>query len=217
MEAYMGVALVNSIESTQVVFRNAGLLNDRSEKELIEDAQCGCSNAFEKIVEKYKTRMFRVADNITHRREDAEEATQSAFVKAYRNLGQFRGDSSFSTWLTRITVNEALMKIRKRPTKEISIDEFENSKDGSPVRELQDSGPTPEERYRQKELRNILTTTIGQLPLGYRSVFQLRDVEGLSTEETAQILGLSACSVKTRLRRARYALRPLLQDCLGRR
>ncbi len=184
---------------------------DLTEKELIEAAKCGCRDAFEELVQKYEARVFCLAQRITHCREDAEEAMQNAFLQVFKNVSRFRGDSGFYTWLARITINEALMKLRERRVTEFSIDNSAEAEDGS-LREIEDWGPTPEQRYSQTELQSILATTIAKLSIGYRTVFQLRDVEGFSTEETAQLLGLTPSAVKTRLRRARNQLRCLLND-----
>jgi RNA polymerase sigma-70 factor (ECF subfamily) len=177
------------------------------EAEIITEARNGSATAIEQLVERYERRLFRTARNITGNHEDSEEVVQNAFVKAFRNLASFRGDSRFYTWLTRIAVNEGLMKIRGRRPKEISIDDSDERENPIIPEELQDWGPTPEERYSQEELRTILETTIDKLAQRYRIVFQLRDIEGFSTEETAQMLGLSIPSIKTRLRRARIQLR----------
>lgn len=152
--------------------------------------------------------MFRVARRIARTYEDAEEIMQDAFVQAYKNLCNFRGESRFYTWLVRITINAGLMKMRRRRYNEISIDVDE--KEGLFLSGIEDWGPNPEQRYSQEELHDILETTIAQLPPGYRIVFQLRDVEDLSTEETAHALSLTPTAVKSRLRRARGQLRVLL-------
>jgi RNA polymerase sigma-70 factor (ECF subfamily) len=152
--------------------------------------------------------VFRVAERIADSREDAEEIMQDAFVQAYKSLSRFRGDSRFYTWLVRITLNAGLMKVRRRRFNEISIDDQTNG--SSLSGELQDWGPNPEQRYSQAELHRILEATIAQLAAGYRIVFQLRDVEGFSTQETAQALALSPMAVKSRLRRARAQLRQSL-------
>jgi RNA polymerase sigma-70 factor, ECF subfamily len=99
-------------------------------------------------------------------------------VQAFRNLSRFRGDSRFYTWLVRITINEGLMRMRRRRLIEISIDDSIETEEGALLRELKDCEPTPEQRYSQEQLRSVLATTIDQLPPGYRDVFQLRDVEG---------------------------------------
>ena len=181
--------------------------NGDDEAMLIAQARNGSSAAAEQLVGRYERKILRLAQNITRNYEDAEEAVQNAFVKAFRNLAAFRGDSRFYTWLVRIAVNEALMKIRGKRFREVSIDSETEAENQVIASELQDSGPDPEERYAQEELRTILAKSIGRLIPGYRTVFHLREVEGFSTEETARALGLSCTAVKSRLRRARLQLR----------
>lgn len=159
------------------------------------------------LVSRYNSRIFRLARNITGNHEDAEEVIQNAFVKAFQNLTTFRRDSGFYTWLARIAVNETLVKVRGRRSREVSIDHASDAEDDVIPHELEDWGPNPEKRYSQEELRKILETSVNGLDPGYRVVFQLRDVEGFSTGETARTLNLSLPTVKTRLRRARLQLR----------
>lgn len=177
------------------------------EQALIAEAKNGSAGAFEELVERYERRVFRLARNITGNHEDAEDVMQNAFVQVFRNLSHFRGDSRFYTWVVRITVNEAFMKMRRRRYNEVSIDESLELGDDEVPRQFEDWDPNPEQRYSQEELQRILATTISELEPGYRTVFQLRDVEELSTKETAQALGLSLPAVKTRLRRARMQMR----------
>lgn len=186
------------------------ILNSNDETSLVDQARNGSSEAMEQLVGLYEGRLFRLAQNITINHEDTEEVVQNAFVKAFKNLAAFRGDSRFYTWIVRIAVNEALMKVRGRRYREISLDEPKDAGDHTVVREIEDWGPNPERRYSQEELRGILETTISRLRHEYRIVFQLRDVEGFSTEETARALDLSSSAVKTRLRRARFQLRDSL-------
>lgn len=185
-------------------------LNSDGEVMLITQARNGFPAAIEQLVDRYESRLFLLAERITGNHEDSEEVVQNAFVKAFQKLHAFRGDSRFYTWIVRIAVNEALMKIRGKRFREVSIDEAKDADGNISSREPEDWGPNPEERYSQEELRGILATTIGKLTPGYRIVFQLRDVEGLSTDETARALGLSSTAVKTRLRRARFRLRDSL-------
>lgn len=180
------------------------------EQDLIVQACEGSVAAIELLVSRYESKIFRLAQNITGNHEDAEEVVQNAFVKAFQNLATFRGDSRFYTWLVRIAVNEALMNVRGRPSQEVSIDDVSDAEDDVVSHEPQDWGPNPEERYSQQELRRILETAISELDTGYRIVFQLRDVDGLTTDETARALNLSVPAVKTRLARARLQLRNLL-------
>jgi RNA polymerase sigma-70 factor (ECF subfamily) len=178
---------------------------------LVQAAKAGDVSAYEQLVKRYDRNVFRIAQHITQNREDAEDVVQDAFLKAYENLEQFQGNSKFYTWLVRIAVNESLMKLRKRRTdKTVSLDqEIETEEDTMP-REVADWSPNPEQLYKQGELREILTKTINGLPASFRTVFVLRDVEGLSTEETAEALGLSIPAVKSRLLRARLQLRERL-------
>lgn len=178
---------------------------------LVQAAREGDVNAFEQLIKRYDRNVFRIAQHITQNREDAEDVVQEAFLKAYQNLGQFQGNSKFYTWLVRIAVNEALMKLRRRKSdKTVSMDEEVETEEGSVPREVADWSPNPEQLYRQGELNEILTKTIAGLPSSFRTVFVLRDVEGMSTEETAEMLGLSVPAVKSRLLRARLQLRERL-------
>ncbi|HMK28850.1 MAG TPA: sigma-70 family RNA polymerase sigma factor [Terriglobales bacterium] len=181
------------------------------ELQLVNAAKAGDVSAFEELVRRYDRNVFRIAQHITQNREDAEDVVQDAFMKAYENLGQFQGQSKFYTWLVRIAVNEALMKLRRRrPERMVSLDEEVRTEEDSMPREIADWAPNPEQLYKQSELRDILGKTIQGLPPSFRTVFVLRDVEGLSTEETAEALELSIPAVKSRLLRARLQLRERL-------
>jgi len=170
-------------------------------------------SAFEQLVGRYDRKLLRIAQHVTHNREDSQDAVQEAFLKAFQHLGEFRGDSQFSTWLIRITVNQALMKLRKRrTTTEVSLDkDFQADEDMLP-REVADWAPNPEELYRASELRDILIKTLKELRPILRTVFVLRDIEGLSIDQTAEVLDLSPAAVKARLWRARLQLRELLSE-----
>ncbi len=155
---------------------------------LVQAAKKGDLEAFSDLVKRYDRNVF-----------------------PYTNLAQFQGNSKFYTWLVRIAVNEALMKLRRRRSdKTVSIDEDVETEEGSMPREVADWSPNPEQLYGTSELGDILKKTIQGLPPGFRTVFVLRDVEGLSTEETAEMLGLSIPAVKSRLLRARLQLRERL-------
>jgi RNA polymerase sigma-70 factor, ECF subfamily len=184
-------------------------LTGDDERELVAQAKDGCAVATEQLIGHYKPRVFRVAQKITRNHEDSEEVVQNAFMKAFQNLAGFRGDSRFYSWLVRIAINEALMNVRRRRGREVSIDESSQNETMTPL-QLEDCGPNPEECYCREELQRILETSIGGLGPEYRSVFQLRDVQGFTTEETARALDLSLSAVKTRLRRARLQLRDSL-------
>jgi RNA polymerase sigma-70 factor, ECF subfamily len=178
---------------------------------LVNAAKAGDVGAFEELVRRYDRNVFRIAQHITQNREDAEDVVQDAFMKAYENLPQFQMQSKFYTWLVRIAVNEALMKLRRRrPERMVSLDEEVRTEEDSMPREIADWSPNPEQQYNQAELKDILGKTIQGLPPSFRTVFVLRDVEGLSTEETAEALSLSIPAVKSRLLRARLQLRERL-------
>jgi RNA polymerase sigma-70 factor, ECF subfamily len=185
---------------------------------LVDAAKKGDIKAFEELVRRYDRNVFRIAQHITQNREDAEDVVQDAFLKAYGNLAQFQGQSKFYTWLVRIAVNEALMKLRRRrPERTVSLDQDVETDEDTIPREVADWSPNPEQQYNQAELRELLQKTIQGLPSGFRTVFVLRDVEGLSTEETAEALGLSIPAVKSRLLRARLQLRERLNKYFKRR
>jgi RNA polymerase sigma-70 factor (ECF subfamily) len=188
-----------------------GAIQD-GESALVAAAKDGDREAFSELVRRYESRIFRLARNITHDPEDAEDVMQDAFLKAYEHLDSFHGDSRFYTWLVRITVNQALMKLRKRRPNHFSLDDPVPGEDDLVPREIEDWGPSPEQRFAQSELRDILGAALKQLAPAYRIVFWLRDVEELSTEETARLLGLSIPGVKARLSRARLRLRNILND-----
>lgn len=164
------------------------------------------------MVNRYDSKILRLAKHITQNQEDAEDVLQEAFLKAFTHLDRFEGGSRFYTWLVRIAVNESLMKLRKRRSgKMVSLDEpVETGDDQSLVREIAVWDDTPESRYTQTEMKTILDQAIDSLEPIYRTVFVLRDVEELSTEETAEALDLTIPAVKSRLLRARLQLREKL-------
>ena len=188
------------------------------ESVLVDAARNGDVGAFEQLVRRYDRNVFRIAQRITQNREDAEDVVQDAFLKAFQNLGQFQGQSKFYTWLVRIAVNEALMRLRRRrPERMVSLDEEIRTEEDSMPREVADWSPNPEQLYSQAELKDILSKTIQGLPPGFRTVFVLRDMEALSTEETAEALNLSIPAEKSRLLRARLQLRDRLNKFFKRR
>ncbi len=179
--------------------------------DLVDKVRAGDMEAYEQLVRQYERRVFRIAQNITQNREDAEDVVQDAFFKAFKNINRFQGNSKFYTWLVRIAVNEALMKLRKRRTSRVvSMDDEVQTEEGAIPREFADWSPNPEQMYGREELNEILSKTIQGLPPAFRTVFTLRDVDGLSTEETAEALKLSVPAVKSRLLRARLQLRERL-------
>jgi RNA polymerase sigma-70 factor, ECF subfamily len=179
--------------------------------DLVHASKNGDVAAFEQLVKKYDRKLLRIAQSVTHNREDSQDAVQEAFFKAYQKLAEFREDSQFSTWLIRITLNQSLMKLRKqRAGREVSLNEdFQTDGDILP-REVADWTPNPEQLYRATELRNILTKTLEQVSPILQTVFVLRDIEGLSIHQTAEVLNLTHAAVKARLWRVRLQLRGLL-------
>ena len=178
---------------------------------LVRASKSGDVAAFEKLVERYDRKLLRIAQNLMHNREDAEEVVQETFLKAFQHMGQFRGDAKFSTWLIRIAMNQALMMLRRlRSGKEISIDrDFQSEEDNLPI-DVADWAANPEELYGAAELREILRNRLKQLHPRLRVVFVLRDIEGLSVQQTAEALNLSVAAVKARSWRARSQLRERL-------
>ena len=186
-------------------------LADADETTLVAQSREGDTAAFGELVRRYEGKIFRLAQHVTQNREDAEDVLQETFMKSYEHLDQFQGNSKFYTWIVRIAVNQALMKLRRRKTdKSVSLDETIDTGEDTMVREIAAWDEDPEQRYTREELGGILDTAVQSLEPPYRSVFTLRDIDELSTEETAEALGLSVPAVKSRLLRARLQLREKL-------
>ena len=174
-------------------------------------AKAGDQSAFAELVNRYERKIYRLAKNITRNDEDAEDVLQDAFLKAYTHLDSFKGDSKFYTWIVRIAVNEALMRLRKRKNdRSVPLDEPVELGEETVQREIAVWEDNPEQQYSQEEWRRILDEAVDSLKPDFRTVFVLRDIEELSTEETAETLGISVPAVKSRLLRARLALRERL-------
>jgi RNA polymerase sigma-70 factor (ECF subfamily) len=178
---------------------------------LVAQSREGDSEAYGQLVRRYQNKIFRLAQHITQNREDAEDVLQETFLKAYEHLDQFQGNSKFYTWIVRIAVNQALMKLRRRKNdKSVSLDETIDTGEDTIVREIAAWDEDPEQKLGREEMGDILDKAVENLEAPYRSVFVLRDIEELSTEETAEALGLSVPAVKSRLLRARLQLREKL-------
>ena len=181
------------------------------ESALVARAKAGDATAFAELVNHYDRRVFRMAKQITQNEEDAEDVLQETFLKAYSHLDDFQGNSKFYTWLVRIAVNEALMKLRKRRSdKTVPLDEPIDTGEDVVAREIAVWDENPEDTYSQQELGRILDEAVQSLKPAYRTVFVLRDIEEMSIEETAEALNLSISAVKSRLLRARLQLRDKL-------
>ena len=178
---------------------------------LVHASKDGDVAAFGELVKRYDRKLFRIARHVTQNSQDAEEVVQDAFLKAFQHLSRFRGDSKFSTWLIRITLNQALMKLRQqRLAREVSLESSPHSEEDNLPLDLADWAPNPEQLYGASELRTILRKSLEKLSPASRMVFVLRDIEGLSLEQTATALGLSVGAVKARSWRARLQLRERL-------
>lgn len=195
--------------------------NASGEKALVIAAKNGNERAFETLFERYRRKIIRVALRFTRVEEDAEDAAQLSFQKAYFRLHTFEGKSSFSTWLTRIAINEALMlRRRTRRQRQVSIDEHfidEHSieaETGSASLEIQDSRPDPEASCARGERARILVAAMDKLRPTLRKAIELRELTELSTEETAGHLGISVGAVKARLFHGRRKLREALKQHL---
>ena len=183
------------------------------EPSILQGLRNGDDDAFELMFRRYGSRMLAVARRFLGNDEDAQDAVQDAMLSAFRALDRFEGGSQLGTWLHRIVVNAALMKLRRRRNhRETSIEELLPRYDADGHRELQVASDLfPDEQLEREELRALLRESVGELPEKYRQVYLLRDGEELSTEETATALGLSSNAVKIRLHRARQALITLVQ------
>jgi len=181
------------------------------ESPLVTRARAGDPQAFTELVNRYERKIYRLAKHITQNDEDAEDVLQDAFLKAYEHLPNFQGNSKFYTWLVRIAVNEALMKLRKRKSdRTVPLDEPVDTGEEMVNREIAVWEDNPEQRYSREEMQQILDRAVETLKPDFRTVFILRDIEELNTEETAETLGISIPAVKSRLLRARLALREKL-------
>ncbi|HEX4810756.1 MAG TPA: RNA polymerase sigma factor [Bryobacteraceae bacterium] len=181
------------------------------ESALVARAKAGDMAAFSDLVQHYDRRVFRMAKQITQNEDDAEDVLQESFLKAYTHLDDFQGNSKFYTWLVRIAVNEALMKLRKRRSdRTVPLDDPIDTGEDSVVREIAVWEDNPEQKYSREEMASILDQAIQSLKPAYRTVFILRDIEEMSIEETAEALNLSISAVKSRLLRARLQLREKL-------
>jgi RNA polymerase sigma-70 factor, ECF subfamily len=177
------------------------------DESLVSDAIRGSSGAFEVLFERHERKIFRIAYRVLRNREDAEDAVQQAFARAFVHLHRFQGQSRFSTWLTRIAINEALMLIRKRRPDHTSIERPGPVEAENRALEIADSAATPEQHCGQQQVHAFLVDAIRSLKPILRHVVQLYEMEELSTNETGEILGLRRCTVKARVFRARSELR----------
>jgi RNA polymerase sigma-70 factor (ECF subfamily) len=183
-----------------------------ADSELVKRAQRGNTAAFEELVKRYEHKVYNIAYRMLSNEEEAKDALQDTFIRAYRFIKKFKGDSSFYTWLYRITTNVCLTRLKRRQGKDnvtVSLDEPVQDEEDM-IRELPDVKHTPEILFERKQTQQAIQTAISELPSDYRSVVVLRDLQGLSNKEVSKALQLSIAAVKSRLHRGRVFLRKKL-------
>jgi len=196
-------------------FANAqrqNIVGQNEEAALVLAAKSGDGRAFEILIERYQRRILAVARRFSRVREDAEDIVQQSFQKAFTHLHKFEEKSSFSTWLTRIAINEALMLLRRgRGLREVSIHDLRGDEETTLRLEMRDSRAGPESVFLQDERSRILSAAMDELTPRTRTAIELRELRELSTEEAARVLGLSVGAVKARVFHGRRKLRRLLK------
>ena len=175
-----------------------------TDEELVQKSQNDDERAFGQLVERYEAKVYSLAMKMLRNPEDAEDVLQDTFLRAYRGIKSFQGNSTFSTWIYRITANSALMRLRKKKLPTVSIDDADERE--SPIN-IADWSPGPVELLLTQETQKAMDEAIEALPPEFKQVFILRDVEELSNSEVAEILDLSVAAVKSRLHRARLKVR----------
>jgi len=203
--------------SVENVLNVAGTGAKDKDEVLVAEAVSGNSAAFETLFERYHQKMFHVALSRLQNAEDAEDAVQQTFQQAFIHLKSFQGQSRFSTWLTRIAINEALMLLRKRRPGHLSIEGHQSVHEESYALEIKDTAVTPEERYGQKEMQNVLSGAINELRPILKTVVKLTEIGEVSTTKAAAALGIRVGTVKARTFRARRLLRDKIAKRLGAR
>jgi RNA polymerase sigma-70 factor (ECF subfamily) len=208
----MAVELMDTVVGANATSYSPDRLVAQEDAALVASAKNGDARAFEVLVERHAQRIFLVARRITRTQEDAEDVVQQSFQKAFVHLSKFEGGSLFSTWLTRITINEALMLLRrKRGSREVPIAESNTEGESVLPLEIPDMGPNPEDRCLQREQQRIVSAAVNGLTPGTRRAIELRELDELSTGETAQVMGLSVGAVKARIFHGRKKLRRTLK------
>jgi RNA polymerase sigma-70 factor, ECF subfamily len=188
-----------------------GAPEKRDESQMIASILGGNTQQFHDLIRPHERSVYIMALSLLQNEADAEDAAQEAILKAFRNLAQFRGEAKFGTWLVSIALNEARGRLRSRKAVAMrSIDDISEGQENVSPALLRDWREIPSEALERKEVRQLLQHAIGELPLIYREVFLLRDVEELSVNESAEALGISISSVKVRLHRARIMLQQKL-------
>jgi RNA polymerase sigma factor (sigma-70 family) len=193
-------------ERREGTYYRTGKAPSTDERWLVTQAKSGSSTAFGELYDRHRLRTYRTAFRILRNRQDAEDAVQRSFQRAFTNLCRFRGDSTFSTWVTRIAINEALMLLRQRRAN-TRLRENNDDTEATSVLDPADKGPTPEQTLAETERRAAVLQAISHLRESLRTVVLLRELQGLTSAETAQRLGLTVSAVKARTFHARRCLR----------
>lgn len=213
----MRAEVMDAVGGANAIRFSPDRLVGHEDAELVAGAKTGDVHSFELLVERHEGKIFSLAQRMTRNREDAEDVVQQSFHKAFIHLGKFEGDSLFSTWLTRIAINEALMLLRKRRgTREVPMAESSTGDETALPLDIPDVGPSPEDSCLQREQERILSAAVNELAPGTRKAIELRELGELSTGETAQVMGLSVGAVKARVfhgrRKLRETLKPYVQS-----
>ena len=208
----MPTKLVNKFHKRAAAIPLLRILADEDDAKLVADAKSGSNEAFEVLVRRHQARILSATWRFTRNREDAEDIVQQSFQKAFVHLRQFEGNSSFSTWLTRIAINVGLMWLRKkRVSPEVSIEESSADDETALPLDFPDLGPNPEDRCFQREQERMLSAAMNKLTPAIRRAIELRELGELSTEETARVMGLSVQAVKGRAFHGRRKLHEILR------
>lgn len=191
----------------------AELKMSNNEQLLLERSKAGDVDAFEKLIEIYQKKIFNLAYRIVGNYDDASDLAQEALIRIFKSIANFKEQSSFSTWVYRITTNVCLDEIRKKKNRRVlSLDEEIHVEDGEMKRQIMSDDPLPDEVAEREELRSIVSRAIDSLPEEQRVMITLRDIQGLSYEEIAEVLNCPGGTVKSRINRSRQALKNVLMS-----
>jgi RNA polymerase sigma-70 factor, ECF subfamily len=213
----MSTKLMENIDRDESAVPFIDNIPRKGDMTLVAAAKNGNRKAFETLVKRHEQKIFFVARRITRSREDAEDVVQQTFQKAFTHLRKFEGRSAFSTWLTRIAITEALILLRRRRGfREVLIDDLNANEENPAALDVPDSSPDPEAIYSQREWVEMLYSAVNELPAGMRRAIQLRELDERSSEETAQIMGISVGALKGRTFHGRRKLRERLEHIVER-
>jgi RNA polymerase sigma-70 factor, ECF subfamily len=213
----MPTKIIDSIDRKESTIAFVDSIPRKGDMTLVAAAKNGNRKAFETLVKRHENKMFFVARRITRSREDAEDVVQQTFQKAFTHLRKFEGRSAFSTWLTRIAITEGLICLRRRRgLREVLIEDLNTNEESTAGLDVPDSSPDPEAIYSQREWVEMLYSAVNELPAGMRRAIQLRELEERSSEEAAQIMGISVGALKGRTFHGRRKLHERLKHIVER-